>query len=417
MSQPSLSTTLRFWFKLGLISFGGPAGQIAMMHDEIVVRKKWLSEESFKHALNYCMVLPGPEAQQLATYLGWLLHGTKGGVIAGVLFLLPSFFLLTALSYIYLSYGDQIWLSSIFEAIKPAVLAIILITAYRMGKKTIHSKLLALVMVLSLLAHMVFAIPFPLIIFISALVGYVYSRKSSALIVPENTSAQGHGMPDSAWHILLVIGLLWLIPVIALITLGGWQNPLTQMSWFFTKMAFVTFGGAYAVLPYIYQAAVEHFQWLTPTQMLDALALGESTPGPLIMIVAFVGYLGASAQDYWLGDSHLLMGSLGALVATWFTFLPSFLFILLGAPWVEKTKGQLKVQIPLQFISAAVIGMILQLAVFFGFHVLVTESFTLNISGLVIALASAVALGKAGWSILQVIGAAATVGLVTAWIA
>ncbi|MEN9294757.1 MAG: hypothetical protein RIS03_451 [Pseudomonadota bacterium] len=169
-----------------------------MMHDEIVVRKKWLSEESFKHALNYCMVLPGPEAQQLATYLGWLLHGTKGGVIAGVLFLLPSFFLLTALSYIYLSYGDQIWLSSIFEAIKPAVLAIILITAYRMGKKTIHSKLLALVMVLSLLAHMVFAIPFPLIIFISALVGYVYSRKSSALIVPKNTSVQSHGMPDSA---------------------------------------------------------------------------------------------------------------------------------------------------------------------------------------------------------------------------
>lgn len=417
MSQPSLSTTLRFWFKLGFISFGGPAGQIAMMHDEIVVRKKWLSEESFKHALNYCMVLPGPEAQQLATYLGWLLHGIKGGVIAGILFLLPSFFLLTALSYIYLSYGEQTWLSSIFEAIKPAVLAIILMTAYRMGKKTIHSRLLALVMVLSLLAHTIFDIPFPLIVFVSALAGYLYSKKVSVAPLSEKALTSHTVMSDSAWHILLVIGLLWLTPVIALITLGGWQNPLTQMSWFFTKMAFVTFGGAYAVLPYMYQAAVEHFQWLTPTQMLDALALGESTPGPLIMIVAFVGYLGASAQDYWLGDSHLWMGSMGALVATWFTFLPSFLFILLGAPWLEKTKGQIGVQIPLQFISAAVIGMILQLAVFFGFHVLVTESFTLNIPGLLIAIASAVALGKAHWSVMKVIGVAATVGLVTAWIA
>lgn len=430
VQSPSTQEAFWFWLKLGFISFGGPAGQISTMHEELVEKKQWISEENFLHALNYCMLLPGPEAQQLATYLGWLMHRTWGGIMAGVLFILPSLLLFIGLSWIYLAYGQQTWLITLFDTLKPAVLAIIFYAAFKMVRKTIRSYLLAVVMLASLLAVTVLNISFPWVVLVAAILGSVYGRVQTEIQgkMQNETGAQAQNHPslyegiDSktptshlaaklfslqrAFKKFLVFLLLWTAPIVIFISLYGWQHTYTQISCFFTKAAFLTFGGAYAVLPYVYQATVEHFQWLNSAQILDGLALGESTPGPLIMIVAFVGFL-ASYQQALLGGNYLFeAGALGAFTATWFTFLPSFMFILLGAPLIEKIKQFPEMVQALQLITAAVIGTVIQLGLFFAQHVYWPNGLNQEISifALGMSLFSAYLLIFRSWSIIQLIG-------------
>lgn len=384
----SFGAAFRYWLKLGFISFGGPAGQIAIMHQDLVERKRWISERRFLHALNYCMLLPGPEAQQLAIYLGWLMHRTWGGVVAGTLFVLPSLFLLMLLSWIYLRFGHVPAVAGILYGIKPAVTAIVLFAAHRIGSRALKNWLMWTLAALAFLAIFMLNAPFPLIVLIAALIGAIGGR-----IAPQKFAiGGGHGgakhsvgpalidddtpVPDHArfrWaHLvkIVVAGLiLWGGMMGLLCGQYGWNGALTQMGWFFTKAALLTFGGAYAVLPYVYQGAVEHYQWLTPIQMIDGLALGETTPGPLIMVVAFVGFVGGWTHQILGNDSLLLSGIVAATIATFFTFLPSFLFIFTGGPFIESTQGNLKFTAPLIAITAAVVGVILSLALFFAMHV------------------------------------------------
>ena len=376
------------------------------MHQELVERKKWISEDNFLHALNYCMLLPGPEAQQLATYLGWLMHRTWGGIIAGILFILPSLLLLIGLSWVYLIYGQQTWLITVFDTIKPAVIAIIFFAAYKMGKQTLTNISLTTVCLITFIALLVFNIPFPLVILGAGVAGFIHHkvRPENPIEAPEAT--QINLSYPSFFKIGLSGLLLWLIPFALLISFFGWGNTYTQMSWFFTKAAFLTFGGAYAVLPYVHQASVEQFQWLTSTQILDGLALGEITPGPLIMIVAFVGFLGSFKQEL-LGIENLFWsGALGTIVATWFTFLPSFMFILLGAPLVEASKQYNKLNQILKFITAAVVGMILHLGSLFMIHVYWPQGFvqTPALLSIGITVISLYLLLMRRWSIMQIIG-------------
>ncbi|MSS75957.1 MAG: chromate efflux transporter [Methyloglobulus sp.] len=387
--QPvSFIAALRFWGKLGFISFGGPAGQIAIMHQELVEQRRWISERRFLHALNYCMLLPGPEAQQLATYIGWLMHRSWGGIAAGLLFILPSLFLLILLSWIYLRFGEAPVVSAILYGIKPAVTAVVLFAAYRIGSRALKNWLMRLLAALAFAAILVLHTPFPIIVLIAALLGALGSRIAPSLfavsgghgasklsygaaLIDDDTPTPGHA--QFRWARLgtiLLIGLaLWSGVMGVLCWQFGWQGAFTQIGWFFTKAALLTFGGAYAVLPYVYQGAVEHYHWLSAAQMIDGLALGETTPGPLIMIVTFVGFL-AGWHELPLGaDSMLMSATIAALIVTYFTFLPSFVFILAGGPLVESTHGNLKFTAPLSAITAAVVGVILNLAVFFALHV------------------------------------------------
>jgi chromate transporter len=420
-----------FWLKLGFISFGGPAGQIAIMHTELVERRRWISEKRFLHALNYCMVLPGPEAQQLATYIGWLMHRTWGGVVAGVLFVLPSLFILIALSWIYIAYGHVAWVAGLFYGIKPAVTAIVLQAAHRIGGRALKHHALWGIAAASFVAIFVFNLPFPLIVLGAALIGYFGGRwapqwfqiggghggadKSyGAALIDDHTPTPAHAL--FSWSRLgwvAAVGLLlWAVPMGLLTLRFGWDHTLTQMGWFFTKAALLTFGGAYAVLPYVYQGAVEGFGWLTPTQMIDGLALGETTPGPLIMVVAFVGFVGGYVKAVFGPDSLFLAGAVAACVVTWFTFLPSFLFILTGGPVVETTHNNLKFTAPLTAITAAVVGVILNLALFFGYHVLWPQGFSGRFDAVsaAIALAAGVALLRYKRNVMHVIAACALVG-------
>ena len=404
-----------FWLKLGFVSFGGPAGQIALMHEELVVRRKWLSEKRFLHALNYCMLLPGPEAQQLATYIGWLMHKTRGGIAAGVLFVLPSLFLLVGLSWLYIAYGQVTWVAGLFYGIKPAVAAIVLQAAYRIGSRVLQNNLLWAIAAASFVAIFALNVPFPLIVLAAALIGFVggrlsansfqvggghgaASQSSGSAIIDDDTPTPSHAIFTwkRLWQVLLAAAVLWLVPMGLLVLQFGWDHTFTQMSWFFTKAALLTFGGAYAVLPYVFQAAVEQFGWVTVTQMMDGLALGETTPGPLIMVVAFVGFVGAYAQALLGPDSLFLAGALAATLVTWFTFLPSFVFILAGGPFVESTHNDLKFTAPLTAITAAVVGVILNLALFFGYHTMWPQGFNapFDTSAALIAIAAAVALLK-----------------------
>ena len=379
----TFAQALRFWFKLGWISFGGPAGQIALMHDELVERRRWISERRFLHALNYCMVLPGPEAQQLATYIGWLMHRTWGGVVAGALFVLPSLLILIALSVVYVRFGELPWIAAVLAGIKPAVTAIVVQAAHRMGSRVLKNKLMYALAVFAFVGMAVFDWPFPLIIGIAAVVGVAGSQWAPKLF-PAAAHATKGGAHAPAWiddhtptpaHaglswprlivVLLCALLLWSVPMGLVAWWSGAHSTLTQMGWFFTKAALLTFGGAYAVLPYVYQGAVTQFGWLTAPQMMDGLALGETTPGPLIMVVAFVGFLGGASAS---PDNALLAGAVAATWVTWFTFLPSFIFILAGAPVVEATRQNLQLSAPLAAITAAVVGVILNLAVFFAYH-------------------------------------------------
>ena len=421
-----------FWLKLGFISFGGPAGQIAIMHHELVERRRWISERRFLHALNYCMMLPGPEAQQLATYIGWLLHRSWGGIVAGALFVLPSLLILIALSWVYIAFGEMPLVAGLFYGIKPAVTAIVLQAAHRIGSRALRNNTLWAVAGASFVAIFALDVPFPAIVATAALIGYVGGR-----IAPGRfKTGGGHGQAGKSYgpalidddtpspehtrfrwarllRVALAGALLWLIPMALLVGIWGWGHTFTQMGWFFTKAALLTFGGAYAVLPYVYQGAVGHYGWLTPTQMIDGLALGETTPGPLIMVVAFVGFVGGYAKTLFGPESVFLAGALAATVATWFTFLPSFLFILAGGPLVESTHDDLNFTAPLTAITAAVVGVILNLALFFGYHVLWPKGFagTFDAVSALIALAAAVALFRFKRNVIHVIAVCAVLGL------
>lgn len=422
-----------FWLKLGFISFGGPAGQIAVMHQELVENKRWISEKRFLHALNYCMLLPGPEAQQLATYIGWLMHRTTGGLVAGILFVLPSLFILITLSWIYVQFGDVPIIAGLFYGIKPAVTAIVFHATYRIGSRSLKNPFLWAIAAAAFIAIFVFNVPFPLIVLAAAISGYVLSKKKPDLFTAQASHQNSHKSYGTAlidddtptpahavfrWgnlaKILIIAAFLWFVPML-LLTLGlGWQHAYTQMAWFFTKAALLTFGGAYAVLPYVYQGAVNHYAWLSPTQMIDGLALGESTPGPLIMVVAFVGFLGAYNHAVFGAEQLFLAGALGAVIVTWFTFLFSFVFILAGAPIIESTHNELKFTAPLTAITAAVVGVILNLALFFSYHVLWPKGFdhAFNYEAAFITVAALIALFKFQLNVLYVIFASAFCGLI-----
>jgi chromate transporter len=434
LSKPeaiSLREAFLFWLKLGFISFGGPAGQISIMHQELVERRRWISERRFLHALNYCMLLPGPEAQQLATYIGWLMHRTWGGVIAGALFVLPSLFILIGLSWVYIAFGEVPVVAGLFYGIKPAVTAIVVQAAHRIGSRALKNNWLWGIAAASFTAIFVFNVPFPLIVLGAAFIGYVGGR-----LAPERFRTGGHSAAKKSFgpalidddtpppeharfssfkllRLLLVGAALWVLPMGILTALFGWEGTLTQMAWFFTKAALLTFGGAYAVLPYVYQGAVGHYGWLTPTQMIDGLALGETTPGPLIMVVAFVGFVGAYVQQVFGPDHVFLAGALAATLVTWFTFLPSFLFILAGGPLVESTHNELRLTAPLTAITAAVVGVILNLACFFGYHVLWPNGFggQLDWPSALIAIAAAIALFRFKRGVIEVLMGCGLIGL------
>jgi chromate transporter len=422
---------VQFWLKLGFISFGGPAGQISIMHRELVERRRWISERRFLHALNYCMVLPGPEAQQLATYIGWLMHRTWGGVVAGALFVLPSLIILIGLSWVYIAFGHQPVVVGLFYGIKPAVTAIVLQAAHRIGSRALKNNLLWAIAAASFVAVFAWNIPFPLVVAAAGLIGYVGGRA-----LPDKFKlGGGHGKTDKGYGpalidddtptppharfmasrlagVVLVGAALWVLPMAVLVSTQGWGGTLTQMGWFFTKAALLTFGGAYAVLPYVYQGAVNRYGWLTPTQMIDGLGLGETTPGPLIMVVAFVGFVGGYVQAVFGPDSQFLAGAVAATLVTWFTFLPSFLFILAGGPLVEATHGELKFTAPLSAITAAVVGVILNLALFFAYHVLWPSGFSGSFDGISAAIAglAAIALFKFKRNVIHVIAGCAVAG-------
>ena len=387
MEPVSFREALAFWWRLGFISFGGPAGQIAIMHRELVERHRWISERRFLHALNYCMVLPGPEAQQLATYIGWLMHGKLGGIAAGALFVLPSLFILVALSWVYVRFGEVPAIAALLYGVKPAVVAIVLAAAWRIGSRTLRHPLLWATAAAAFAALSVFAVPFPLVILGAAVIGFAGSR-----LLPAAFGAAGHGGAATAAAasvidddspppsharfsrrslglVVAVFLILWAGAMALLGSLLGWSSDYVNMARFFTQAAFLTFGGAYAVLPYVLEGAVHQYGWLTATQMMDGLALGETTPGPLIMVVAFVGFLGGWTQQLLGPESRFAAAVLGACVATFFTFLPSFLFILAGGPLVEGTRDDAKLTAPLVAITAAVVGVIVNLAVYFAWRV------------------------------------------------
>jgi chromate transporter len=419
-----------------LISFGGPAGQIAIMHAELVEKRRWISERRFLHALNYCMLLPGPEAQQLATYLGWLMHRTWGGIAAGALFVLPSLALLIALSWAYMALGDQPVVAGLFYGIKPAVTAIVLHAAWRIGSRVLKNARMWAIAAAAFVAIFALQAPFPAIVLAAGLIGYLGSRVApqhfatggghggggksyGPALIDDDTPTPAHARYSTARLArVLAIGLaLWALPMALLAAWVGVAGTYTQMGWFFTKAALLTFGGAYAVLPYVYQGAVTHFGWLTPTQMIDGLALGETTPGPLIMVVAFVAFVGgwqSGELAVLFGPEHrLVAATLAAVIVTWFTFLPSFVFILAGGPLVESTHGELRFTGPLAAITAAVVGVIVNLALFFGQHVLWPHGWSgpFDAVAAAIALAAALALFRFKRGVIEVIAGSAAVGL------
>ena len=430
---PTFAQAFAYWLKLGFISFGGPAGQIAIMHEELVERRRWISENRFLHALNYCMVLPGPEAQQLATYIGWLMHRTWGGIVAGALFVLPSLFILIALSWVYMAFGTVPIVAGLFYGIKPAVTAIVVSAAYRIGSRALKNAWLWAIAAAAFFAIFALKLPFPLIVLAAGLVGHIGGRfapSKFAIGGGHGQAAQAHGpalidddTPTPAharftwgrFARVLAVGLgLWLTAIGSLTLAYGWDAVLTQMAWFFTKAALLTFGGAYAVLPYVYQGAVDHFHWLTAPQMIDGLALGETTPGPLIMVVAFVGFVGGWTSAIFGTDSLFVSGAVAAAVVTFFTFLPSFLFILLGGPFIESTHGKLKFTAPLTGITAAVVGVIVNLAVFFGYHVLWPDGLAGRFEwpSALIGVAAGVALFRYKLGVIPVVLGAGLAGIV-----
>ncbi|TPN75998.1 chromate efflux transporter [Mesorhizobium sp. CU2] len=399
---PSLGQATKIWTKIGLLSFGGPAGQIALMHKELVEERRWIGEQRFLHALNYCMLLPGPEAQQLAIYIGWLMHRTAGGLIAGILFVLPGAVVMLALSALYAAYRQVPLVDALFFGVKAAVLAVVVEAVIRIGKRALKTRAMLAIAALAFVGIYLFRVPFPLIVLAAGLIGWLGSR-----VAPHMFSTAGHagakscgqhsvGIIDALfergelrhtrptrWHPLRVLAIwlpVWLGPVALLGLFTGWSSLWTQISGFFSLMAVVTFGGAYAVLAYVAQAAVGTFHWLTPGEMLDGLGLAETTPGPLVMVLQFVGYLAAFRAPGTL--SPWLAGGLGALLTTWVTFAPCFLWIFLGAPYIEILRGNKALSTALSAITAAVVGVILNLALWFGLHVVFRQVVEIDMAGM-----------------------------------
>jgi chromate transporter len=420
---PSFGEAFRFWLKLGFISFGGPSGQIAIMHAELVEKKKWVGNEQFLHALNFCMLLPGPEAQQLAIYIGWLLHKTRGGVIAGALFVLPSVFILWALSYVYVAFGHLAWIAAIFYGLKPAVLAIVAAAVIRIGRRALGSALMWGIAAAAFIAIYFFHTPFPLIIISAAVLGFMGERFSARFIpAVEGTNAEtisedegGLGIPTRltlgrGLRIGVTSILLWWSPIVLAGIWLGTHHAIFREGLFFSKAAMVTFGGAYAVLPYVSQQAVENYHWLGPGQMLDGLGLAETTPGPLIMVLQFVGFLGAWNQP---GDlPPLLAATLGALITTWATFVPCFLWILLGAPYVERLRGIKSLSSALATVTAAVVGVILNLALWFGLHVIFPRSGNIDWFAVVVCATAFIGMLRWKWDIVSVVLGGGLLGLI-----
>jgi chromate transporter len=431
-ARVSFAEALRFWLKLGFIGFGGPAGQIAIMHTELVERRHWISEKRFLHALNYCMVLPGPEAQQLATYIGWLMHRTIGGLVAGALFVLPSLLILITLSWVYMRFGHLHVVAGIFYGIKPAVAALVLHAAHRIGSRALKNAWMWAIAGGAFIAIFAFDVPFPLIVVVAAVIGYLGSRWApdvfsntshqgtrdaphSPALIDDDTPTPAHARWSRAFLIkVLGTGIgLWLAVMGVLCAVSGIQGTLAQMGLFFTKAALLTFGGAYAVLPYVYQGAVEHHQWLSGAQMMDGLALGETTPGPLIMVVAFVGFVGGWLHHALPAWGPFAGGVAAAVAVTFFTFLPSFVFVLAGGPLIETTHGQLGLTAPLSAITAAVVGVILNLALFFAYHVVWPKGFAErpDLVSAAISVAAVLALFRARIGVMPLLAGCAAVGL------
>ncbi|MCP5252162.1 MAG: chromate efflux transporter [Burkholderiales bacterium] len=431
----SMKEACRYWFKLGLISFGGPAGQISIMHQELVEKRRWISERRFLHAVNYCMLLPGPEATQLAIYIAWLMHGVRGGIVAGVLFFLPAFLLLSLLAGLYLAYGDMPLIKAVFDGIKPVVVAIVFFAAWRIGVRVLRNALLWGMAACAFIAIFFFKIGFPWIVLAAAILGAIGGKvlpekfkaggrhdaarhRSGAALIDDDTPVPAHAR-FTGRKFGLTLGAFIALWLAVMYGISG-QSELFEMGYFFTKAAFLTIGGAYAVLPYVYQGGVEQYAWLTAAQMMDGLALGEATPGPLIMIVTWIGYLGGTARAVF--DNTIWAGIAGAGVATFFTFLPSFLFILAGGPLVEATRDEPHFTAPLTGVTAAIVGVILNLAVFFAWHTFWPHGTAataildnLQLYPLLLAVAAFIALWKYRLDIMTVILAGAILGVVEFW--
>lgn len=422
-THPSFAEAFRFWLKLGLISFGGPAGQIAIMQMELVDRKRWISQARFLHALNYCMLLPGPEAQQLAIYIGWLLHRKWGGVVAGALFVIPSMFVLWALSYVYMAFGHVPSIAAIFYGLKPAVTAIVLAAVIRIGGKALRNEVMWSVAALAFVALYFLKIPFPLIVLSAGIIGIVGARiwkdkfdlfarqtagKDRSVLDDEHESPE-HTRPDfpRALRVTAVCLALWIAPTLVAGLTKGWTSTLFHEGLFFSKAAVVTFGGAYAVLPYVAQQATA-YGWLQPGQMLDGLGLAETTPGPLIMVVQFVGFVGAWQNPD--GLSPWFAATLGALVTTWATFAPCFLWIFLGGPYIEKLRGNLRLTAALSTITAAIVGVILNLAVWFAIHVFFPHN-RIDPFAIALSLVALFGLVRWKWSVVAVVAGSGLAGL------
>jgi chromate transporter len=437
----SFVEAFRVWLRVALLSFGGPAGQIAVMHRILVDEKNWISESRFLHALNYCMLLPGPEAQQLATYIGWLLHRTKGGIMAGGLFILPGIIAIMGLSYIYAAFGNVSYVEALFFGLKAAVLAIVIQAVVRVGKRALRNRIMIALAAIAFIAIFFFSVPFPIIIISAGLIGYAGAKSGrsefSALEHGGGKNAAaldsmlGEDIPDHARPSLpraLKVGAfwlaMWLVPVAVLLVSLGQANVFSQIALFFSKMTMVTFGGAYAVLAYVAQQAVEHYHWVNPREMLDGLGMAETTPGPLIMVLQFVGFMAAFRDPGTL--SPMLAGTLGGLVATWVTFTPCFLWIFVGAPFIEKLRGNKGLAGALTAITAAIVGVILNLSIWFALHTLFREttpvrsyglSFdmpvlgSVDVAALVLAIAAATAIFRFNLGMLTVLGGSCVAGV------
>jgi len=437
----SFREAFRVWLRVACLSFGGPAGQIAVMHRILVEEKNWISEGRFLHALNYCMLLPGPEAQQLATYVGWLMHRTKGGLMAGGLFILPGIFAIMGLSYIYAAYGNVSFVEALFFGLKAAVLAVVIEAVFRVGKRALKNRIMIALAAIAFVAIFFFAVPFPIIIIAAGVIGYAGARSGRPEFAP---AGHGHGGAGAVIDTMLGEAVpehvrpntartvrtaalwlsLWLVPVIVLLLILGQASVFSQIALFFTKMALVTFGGAYAVLAYVAQQAVEHYHWLKPHEMLDGLGMAETTPGPLIMVLQFVGFMAAYRDAS--GLSPMLAATLGGLLATWVTFTPCFLWIFVGGPYIERLRGNTGLAGALSAITAAVVGVILNLSIWFALHTLFRETVpvhafpldfdrpvltSVDIPALVLSIAAATAIFRFKLGMLTVLAGSCAAGV------
>ncbi len=418
--RPSFREALRFWLKLGFISFGGPAGQIAIMHQEVVEKRRWVSEERFLHALDYCMILPGPEAQQLATSLGWLLHGTRGGLVAGILFVLPAALLLFGLSWLYVIHGEVRWIAALFDGLKPAVFALIVSALWRVGGKALKRPVHWILAVAAVVGLTVLKLPYPAIILGALVTGLALGRWNPAWITsPKKGPAAetpGAGKETGlrsdlarSLRVVLVGLMLWWVPAFGIRAWLGPEHAVTQQGFFFSKTALVTFGGAYSVLPYVADRSVNDFGWLTPPQMMDGLALAETTPGPLIMVLQFVGFVGAWQHPATLAP--IASATLGAALTTWVTFVPCFLFIFAGAPYIERLRRVKVLSAALGAVTAAVVGVILNLALWFGWHLVVRVGKPFDWFALVLAVGAFVAMKRFNAGMFTVIAVCALAGI------